>query len=356
MTRIDDSLAVVVGDARTRGLVLAELGASHRHAVCERAQEARAFVDPSMEWVERQWQAQRMYLPDVIGVVEGMAEGFGLPVETLFAAHLRYAVEDRIRAGRGGDAEGCSTFAIRRPSGVLLAKNRDNRAYFRPLQQLVRQRDPAWGGREILCVGSVGSMPSASSGINSDGFCLADTAVHTSDLGIGMLRYYLMEALLIRCSTIKEALAITNSLPSIGGGNLIMADRSGEAVVVELGATWITFEHARAGRSIACTNHFVGAKLAEKLLEAPGTAGRDNSESRLDHLYAALGDDVADWTVERCQALLSEHDDRHGHAALCRHSDDVSTNSGAVYDVAAGTLHLSRGNPCAGDWRATTLI
>lgn len=337
---------VLAGDPRSRGRALARLGEAHAAAVRERAASAMALVAAvhAEDWLARQWQAQVALLPEIAAFVEGLAEGHGLPAPAVFAGHVRYAIEDRA----ADDAE-CSTFAIARDGAVRLAKNRDNPAAMKPMQALVRQEDPAWRGDAAFSVGSLGSIPSASSGINAAGFCMADTAVRTRDLGIGALRYYVMEALLARCTSVAEGLALLRGMKHVGGGNLLLADRSGAIAAVEIGHSALAVTEGSAPGWLASTNHHLDPRLAPRLKEPPGSPPRANSESRLRRLRRALeGGGVG--SIEACAALLAQHEDATGEAALCRHGDETSTHSGVVYDPVAGTLHLSRGNPCEPDW------
>lgn len=331
------------GDPRARGLAFAQLGKTQEEAIHARAAQALAFVQGrgAESWLATQWQAQRALLPEMAAFIAALAEGHGLPAETLFAAHIRYAIEDR------EDPEGCSAFAVARADGgVLLAKNRDNPPPLRQVASLVRQADPAWGGREILCIGSLGHSPSCSSGINSDGFCMADTAVRTTDLGTGALRYYLMEALLARASDVAEAVALIRALPHLGGGTLVMADASGALAAVELGHRITRIERAEAPGHVARTNHFLGEDNAKMLREGSGSTPRVNSEGRLAVLRAALRDDFG---AEDCAALLSRHADGE-HPALCRHDAATWTNSCAIFEPVARRLRLSPGQPCEGGW------
>jgi hypothetical protein len=344
---------VLTGDPHGRGLALARLGAAQAAAVGARAAAGTAAMAAARaeDWVRQQWVAQQRLLPEVAGLVEGLAEGFGLPVLSLFAGHVRYAVEDR-GARPAIEEEGCTAFAVTRADGsALLAKNRDNPPEMRPLQLLLRQRDPAWGGREILCVGSFGITPSASSGMNSDGFCMVDTAVRTRDLGIGALRYCLMEALLIRCGSVAEALALIAALPHVGGGTLVMADAQGEIAAVELGHSAQHVLRPSAAGWLARTNHFEGAAMAPHLAEPSGSAPRANSAARLGWVGARLH---AGLDLAGAQALLAAHGDA-GEGALCRHDAASATLSGAVYEPRLRRLHLSRGNPCQGDWQTVTI-
>ncbi|MGG5817384.1 C45 family autoproteolytic acyltransferase/hydolase [Falsiroseomonas sp. HW251] len=347
---------VVHGDARSRGLAFAWAGEAHRGAVQARVHSVMKLLarTGSAEWVAAQRQAQRDLLPEIAAFVDGMADGYGVPSDALFAAHLRYAIEDRHDAPPIPD-DGCSVFAVTRADGTtLLAKNRDNPVGLRSLQTLLRQSDPAWDGRQILCVGSFGSMPSASSGMNTDGLCVADTAVRTDDLGIGVLRYDLMEALLIRCGDVAQALAMITRLPHVGGGNLLLSDAGGTIAAVEIGHRRVAVTRPDGPRSMTRTNHVLDETLSASLRERPGCAARVHSESRLARLRQRIAD-ASDWDIADCAALLSEHAEQAGGAPICRHDADTATMSGAIYDPGTRMLLLSVAQPCLGPWRRASL-
>jgi hypothetical protein len=340
---------LLIGDPHARGRAFARLGAAQDAAVRRRVDDALqlARARDALPWIAAQWQAQQALLPEVARFVEGLAEGHGLATIDLVAAHLRYAVED----SAAPDPEGCSAVAVARPDGrALLAKNRDNPPMLASLQSLVLQSDPSWGGRRVLSVGSFGSAPSVSSGINSDGFCMADTAVRTRDIGTGALRYYLMEALLIRCADVPQAVTLLKRLPHLGGGTLAMADAAGRIAIAELGHSAVHVEEAAAPAWLARTNHFRAPALAAQLREASGSPPRRNSEGRLDRLQRNLS---ADYDTNAARALLSGHT-TPDHPALCRHGDDAWTLSCAIFDPYARSLRLSLGQPCEAAWRDAT--
>jgi hypothetical protein len=341
----------VTGDPHGRGVAIARIGAAHIEAVQARALSAldRVASCDARGWLRELWDAQQRLLPEMAAFVEGLAGGYGLPTEALFAAHARYAVEDRAATREPAEPDGCSAFAVGLRDGrVLLCKTRDNPPDLAPLQSLLRQRDACWGEREIMSVGSFGSAPSASSGINSDGFCMADTAVRTGDLGIGALRYYLMEALLIRCATVAQALDLIRGMPHLGGGTVVMADATGALAAVELGHGAVHVQRPGPLCWVTRTNHFLDPALAHALREPPGCGPRQNSEGRLALLHARL--DALD-SLDDAAALLAHH----GEPDICRHTETSQTLSGAIYEPALRRLHLSKGNPCAGDWQLASL-
>jgi len=345
----------VAGLPAGRGRAIAAAGAAQAAAIRARILSAPAPDAEEAAWVETLWQAQRDHLPEVCALVEGLAAGFGVSTRQLFTRHVGYALEDRrLAAPAGPDPDGCSAFAVRGAGGVLVAKNRDNPPEFEPLQTLIRQRGTGQGGGDVLSIGSFGSVPAASSGINAAGLCMVDAAVRTTDLGTGVLRYYLMEALLLRCADVPAALAMIRALPHVGGGNLVLGDAAGRIAAVEIGHGRIAVEEDGGRGWVARTNHFLDPGLAGRLANPPGSAQRRDSESRLAFLEARLSPGVPGWTEDDCAAALSSRGEG-GFAPLCRSTPTVLTLSGAIFDPGRRRLVQSRGRPSLGDWRLTGL-
>jgi predicted choloylglycine hydrolase len=342
----------VSGSPKERGRAISAAGRQHKELITARIRSAATPTDEEAAWVEQQWQAQRQHLPEMCELIQGLAEGYGVDSRDLFTRHLTYALEDRRDKAAPPDPDGCSAFAVRTVEGVLVCKNRDNPPDFKPLQTLIRQHDPSWGNRRTLSIGTFGSSPSASSGINSDGLCMVDTSVRTWDLGIGVLRYYLMDAILYRCGDVSEALAFISSLPHLGGGNLVLGDAGGRMAAVEIGHGCVVVEEDEGRGWVARTNHFLDPHLAADLTSAPGSEPRSDSESRLAFIRSRLQGGVADWTYRDCAAILSSRGE-DGFAAICRDTPAVLTLSGAIFDPSRLTLLQSHGLPSDGQWRGT---
>ncbi|MGE0723059.1 MAG: C45 family autoproteolytic acyltransferase/hydrolase [Alphaproteobacteria bacterium] len=279
--------------------------------------------------------------------IEGIADGFGLGAADVFDyLHASILADPRAPAD-----DGCTVIAATLPGGgAVVAKNRDYRAEHVAIQRVFHHVDPAWGGREMLCVGSLGSPGNFSSGINSDGLAVADTHVSTTDHGTGMHRFFLLTWLLAHAATVEAALAAIRSMPHAGGGVLALGDAAGAVAAVELGHRASEIEHAAAGR-IGRTNHFVGAATAGPCADAGDGDGRANSIARLDHLRRALDADPPA-TADASAAILSRHA-AAGAPALCRHGGDdlSSTISSHVYDTRTRTLVYSGAQPCHGVWQ-----
>lgn len=323
-------LVTLGGDAFARGRGQAnacpEMAPAVRDAIRGRLAQAPARDARMTRFLDAQREATARLAPEADAEIAGIAEGFGLDAAEVFDfLHLGCLADI---ATAPADTDGCSAFSSR---GVV-AKNRDFRPEHKALQRVFLHRDPAWGGRSVLCLGSLGAPGAWSSGMNSDGFALADTQIATSDHGPGILRYFLMTRLLARCSSVDHALAEIAALPHAGGGSLVLGDASGAAA-------WVELRHSRVdvtrGAWAAHTNHYTAAP--------DPLAPVAHSFGRLEVLRAALAANPA------CnpRALLATHVPE----AVCRHAPDPSpTLAGAVWDCRDRSAWIADGPPCSTQW------
>lgn len=326
-------LIVLEGDAHARGLGQARAcpGAAPavREAVRSRVAAAMTDTQAARAFLAAQRDATARLAPEALAEIAGIAEGFDLDADEVFVfLHLGCLAD---LAALPDDRDGCTAFA----RAGIVAKNRDFRPEHAALQRAFVHRDPAWGGRSVLCLGSLGAPGAWSSGMNSDGLALADTQIPTAAHGPGMLRYFLMNRLLAGCTTVAEALDLIRALPHAGGGSLVLADASGAAAAVELRHGRVEIE---PGACVARTNHYTSAP--------DRFAPVGHSAARLATLRAALAG-TAD-----PRALLA----LHAPEALCRHEADPSlTLAGAVYDTVHRTAAIAFGPPCTAPWRVFAL-
>lgn len=321
-------LVVLRGGPYQRGLGQARACPEMAGAVREAVRGRLAGVPRDDAFLAAQHDATRALAPEALEEILGIAEGFGLEPREIFDFLHIGCLNDLAAAPI--DSDGCTAFAR---DGVV-AKNRDFRPEHARLQRIFLHADPAWpAGRAVLCVGSLGAPGAWSSGMNSDGFALADTQIATADHGPGLLRYFLMNRLLAHCGTVADALAEIRLVTHAGGGSLVLADGSGAGAAVELRHRRLDIETASV---VAHTNHYLAAPDPIRPVA--------HSAPRLATLRAALAEAPA-----RDPRLLLA---LHAPAALCRHAPDPSpTLAGAVWDTRTLTAGIALGPPCVTPWR-----
>ena len=317
-----------------------------------RIEAAGDAVSRAAEFLSAQWEFMGKLAPGQLAQVQGIAEGYGIAACDLFA-YLHLGLIADAQGKILSEEDGCSVVACRAAdAGPMLAKNRDYRGEHRTLQRVFLESDPAWGGRQILSVGSLGSPGAFSSGMNSDGLALADTRIGWRRPGVGWLRYLLMNEILIRATTVDEALAFIESQQHAGGGSLVLMDAAGRAATVELGTGRVRSRTAgQAG--IGQTNHFMDPELFAGQSRSPIDPDASNSRGRLAHIEKWIGNgEIEQPNLEKIAALLASHD-LDGRPALCRHrvpgsSETISTS---IFACASRMLYFCPGNPCMDDWR-----
>lgn len=353
---LSGSPVYLAGSPRERGRQQAErcpdMVDAVRHAVGLRMAESEETLSmPGVrDYLTELHRFHETHDPEIMDEVQGIGDGFGVPAKRMFDYLMLSLVEDLFPARSGLDE--CTAFAASAAGeGAIVAKNRDYRQEHAAIQRVFHHRDPGWGGREVLCVGSLGSPGNFSSGMNSDGFAVADTASRTSAHRVGRHRYFLLTRLQTRCATVAEALGEIAATPHAGGGVLVLGDASGCLATVELGATGVALEIRHEGW-LGRTNHYVGDLTADLNRRGGATEARQrNSEGRLLVLRRLLEEAPCRMAVEDAASVLSYRGENGGEA-LCRRggSDLAETVSGSVYATAQKRLWFASGNPSGGNW------
>ncbi|MEO8675204.1 MAG: C45 family peptidase [Casimicrobiaceae bacterium] len=344
------------GSAYDRGRLQAQLHpdriADVTVAVTRRLRElGPALALPKViDWLDAQHAFTRDNDPDGYVEVQGIAEGFGIAADALFACYYGNVIADLSEQPALADA--CTAWAAPRGEhGPVVVKNRDFRGKHIDLQCVFRHTDPEWGGRRILCVGNLGAPGAYAGGINTDGLAVADTQVGTVDHGEGWLRSFLMTRILRECATVSEAVGLIFRTPHAGGGTLLLGDATGAVAAIELAHRAVAADEPGDSGYVARTNHFVSERLAGRDLAPSDDIGARTSRARiatLDHALRAL---PLPFTLDAIKALMARHGDS-ANAALCRHEEgrDTRTIGSAIFDCKTSALHVALESPCQGHW------
>lgn len=297
-------------------------------------------------WLDAQHTFMRENDPDGYVEVQGIAEGFGIAADALFACYYANVIADL--AGVPGLSDASLAWAAPRgETGPVVVKNRDSRGTRGELQCIFRHADPEWGARRILCVGSLGAPGAFAGGMNTNGLAVADTQVGTPDHGEGWLRSFLITRILRECATVSEAVGLVFRSPHAGGGTLLMGDATGAVAAIELAHRAVAAEEPGDSGYVARASHFVSDRLSGEDLPPSDDPGARTSRARtatLDHALRAL---PLPFAIEAIEALMARHGDS-ASAALCRHEDSraVHTIGCMIFDCKTPALHFSFGAPC----------
>ncbi len=119
-----------------------------------------------------------------------------------------------------------------------------------------------------------------SDGLNEHGLFVGMSASFISGVKPGITFWYVVRHLLETCRNTTEALAVIASLPHAQNRNYLLADESGQAVVVETTVDGIAVRQPQDG-IVAATNHPVHPSLAGKAAFVP-----QDSHSRYERMMA----------------------------------------------------------------------
>jgi len=161
----------------------------------------------------------------------------------------------------------------------------------------------------------------------------------------GFQFWFVVRSVLEQCKTVEEALQLIDEIPTCGNPNLIVADKSGQAALVEIfgphkAVKRIDSHHAE--QFICSTNHFT---LPEMLpYRGPVMA---HSQIRYDAIQSRLG---GTQLVDR-QALKSLLADEYPQGLACHYYDEFfGTLRSMLFDPQAGEIEICFGSPVTGSW------
>ncbi|MGD1995262.1 MAG: C45 family autoproteolytic acyltransferase/hydrolase [Anaerolineae bacterium] len=298
-------------------------------------------------------EAMEVYSPPTMDLIRGQAKALEFDFDILLRYNLVTFLRDElvIRKHTGG---GCTTWAATGAATAsgqpVLAKNRDSRPQHISLQIVVRTR-PESGYRHVD-VGSAGSPGVFSAGINETGLAVADTHVHSTDLGPGLPTYALMMHILEEHSDVSSAIDYLRSVPRLGRNNLILADAHGHVAVFESGHSRYGLFEIHDG-TLVNANHFVSSQLRDCFVELNPPEMKGNSVQRYEKATRELDAALGRIDVPFAQRLMATHDGPL--PSICRHpkaNRKTATISASVFSPSQRTMLFCHGLPCQGRYDA----
>ncbi len=160
----------------------------------------------------------------------------------------------------------------------------------------------------------------------------------------GFQFWILARAILEECRTVDEALALVDRLPMCGNPNLIVADRSGQAALIEIYGPHKAVRRIgpQSAESFLCsTNHYTLPEM-QPYRDAP----MNNSVVRYDKIQAFLNRPALD--VAQLKTLQAQH---YPDGPCCHYYEEFfGTLRSFVFDLTAGEVWVSFGSPAASPW------
>ncbi|WP_432983755.1 C45 family autoproteolytic acyltransferase/hydolase [Dactylosporangium sp. CA-233914] len=292
--------------------------------------------------------ASHRYAPRVAEMLDGVAEGSGVPVAEIYALNGRTELiySDPRRAP--GECTALGVLGQRTASGhTLLAQNWDWHPDQRAYALLLDTRDER--GRRVLALTEAGML--AKAGINDAGLGVCVNMLGTvRDRRDGGAPYHVLLRAALEAPHLGAAIKAVCSTPRGTSINLLIgqafgAGTPGEVIDLEVGPDDVGFLHPVDG-VVTHANHFETAALAG-VDTLKGIGG--SSYFRAARARRLLGGGVID--EEKIQAVLRDHGG--WPLSICRHdeqgaADDDRTESlySLVLDLDERRMSIAAGPPC----------
>ncbi len=191
-------------------------------------------------------------------------------------------------------------------------------------------------------------------GLNEHGLCVTMSSGALLDAPVergGCQFWAVIRTVLDRCRTVDEALQVLQDTPISSAVNLLLADRQGQAALVE-----IFFSHRAVkrigpdipGQFLVAANHYtLPSMLPHDVTRMWQSVARYRAmESRLQSAAPRI-------TVETMRGILSDPIPR---GVCCPHyTDYLGTLWSEIFDVTAGTVDVCFGAPSHNPWRTFDL-
>jgi len=284
--------------------------------------------------------------PDIVAELHGMAEGSGVPFETLFV--LNASAELVQSLGRFECTVAGVSGAGTSDGHVLLAHNEDATAGWGDLAYIIKaEPDDALPFVAFTYAGLL-----LHQGVNSAGLGSVGNALYARDARPGIPKLLLYRRAIVQ-PTIEGAIRAVTDARRAFGNNHLLATADGDLYDIEVSGSKWAMKPGRNG-FFAHANHFT----------MPGMTDLDREE---DLLNSRLRQTRVETLLERqwgrldpfsLRVLMADH--ANYPRSLCKHhapeSDlDYGTIGSVVIDVTARTLWACSGNPCRGEWREVSL-
>lgn len=268
------------------------------------------------------------YFPEVLEEIRGIADGNGVPLETLQAMLFSmYCFEF---------TNHCTCFAYRTDDETVLARNSDflvslEKLYMNCLYDLA-------GGYAFN--GNTTAFVQMEDGVNREGLAAGLTFVYphlrAPGLNAGMLLRYLLE----KCKTTGEAVAALHRLPIASAQTLTLADRDGDIAIVECNPKEIEVIRPLALEAFVVTaNNFNSEKM--RPYRNP-TIDDWRSQERCRTARTALEQNKGCYSVPFAQDVLAG---KYGFICQYDRKSNADTVWSVVYDLGRQKIWRVEGNP-----------
>jgi hypothetical protein len=301
-------------------------------------------------------------LPNQFEKIEGMAEGFGVTVESLaqilyfenFSGDMRFDT---------GLPKGCSGGIITNRDQGFLIKNYDFPNELGEWQ-ITRYCHLTKDGYSHVGLGE-GPLPGLISGQNNKGLAVSFNAAYTGDLNMRAPPTSLvMNECLETCQTTEEAIELFKSVPIAYGQIILILDKDNHGAVVErtansFGVREMTPTEDGKGSYLGASNTFQHPDVRKMQLPEDTiwvvkgiygneiVRGSDIRSNRITELSKQLAEKKQPISLKELNGAISDHNDGEpGENTVCRHGVFWKTLSTVYMEPKLNHLYVNDDNPC----------
>ncbi len=297
--------------------------------------------------------AARKHTPRALAELEGWAEGSGLPFEDLMALNLKSEMSELIHQKTretppaGEQHPGCSTIILSTPERLVHLHNEDGHDAYADLMFMLLVKPDE--GVPYLTLSYPGILPGNAPALNASGLVQTTNFIGSREVRPGVGRYFL-DRMILEATSIDEAMKwATHPERAFAFHHVFSSLSEKKAVAVEVTATK---KEVRPIEGLYFhTNHLVFETMKDEEQDEEYVSSSSTSRYEvLDAWHQGL-EDPAGLKRQALLEPLSSHESKP--YSPCRHPEgDVHgfTLATAVFEAPAGTMRVSKGQPCLERW------
>lgn len=294
-----------------------------------------------LEYGKKSEQLLRVFFPEVCEEIRGVSDTIGVDYTT-FASWLlcmgccMYNLEDNIPI----EIRGCTAFAYSKDGNLIYGRNNDLPPYLKKGSKS-EIYSPSNGNRFNI---TTSSFINGEEGMNEHGLAVAMTFVMTclDKIQAGFNSCFIVRYLLEKASCTQNALSLLMELPTASNCNILLADKSGEMIVVECTPFTKRIRQAESlgnGKIVCTVNSFTSDEM--KMHDAAN--GNDyHSDERYRTVLENFSSCMKGNLIEATERLL-----KGNYGFMCQYDDepDFETVWSSVFDLKNLMIYRAEGDP-----------
>jgi len=305
--------------------------------------------DPKMLRFARQCEGLvGQFAPELLDELHGLAEASEVDYDTLLTVTLTAPYDASEVPVEDVPAAGCTVLAVLPERTVdgrpIVGRNYD---FFHDVSEEGATTYRTYPEGRYASLGNCDIWVGREDGLNEAGLFVGQAAFFMQGLQPGLPFWFVVRLILDRCATVEEGLALITRLPHAASWTYLLADRAGQAAVVEPTVEGIAARYPEDGL-LVMTNHAVCREWAGREAFVP-----PDSHPRYRRLREMLGGErLVD--VEAVKAALRDH-----QGLVCSHGAHFPERQfGTLWSVVGHPgerqLEIAAGYPCQAEYRAVS--